>query len=42
VVSDSVPAFRLPNSAAFASRLQVVSAAPLLGRAIAEVHQLGH
>ena len=42
VVSDSVPTFRLPNSAAFASRLEVVSAAPLLGRAIAEVHQLGH
>jgi ribose-phosphate pyrophosphokinase len=42
VVSDSVPTFRMPNSAAFASRLQVVSAAPLLGRAIAEVHQLGH
>jgi hypothetical protein len=42
VVSDSVPAFRMPNSAAFASRLQVVSAAPLLGRAIAEVHQPGH
>ena len=29
-------------SAAFASRLEVVSAAPLLGRAIAEVHLLGH
>lgn len=41
VVTDSVPAFRLPPSAAFAPRLQVVSAAPLLGRAIAEVHQVG-
>jgi ribose-phosphate pyrophosphokinase len=35
VVSDSVPAFRLPPSAAFASRLQVVSAAPWLARAVA-------
>lgn len=35
VVTDSVPAFRLPPSAAFASRLQVVSAAPLLARALA-------
>lgn len=42
VVSDSVPTFRMPNSAAFASRLQVVTAAPLLGRAIAEVRQPGH
>lgn len=35
VVTDSVPAFRLPPSAAFASRLQVVSAAPLLARSLA-------
>jgi len=31
----------MPNSAAFASRLEVVSAAPLLGRAMDEVHQRG-
>lgn len=41
VVTDSVPAFRLPPSAAFAPRLQVVSAASLIGRAIADLHQLG-
>ena len=41
VVTDSVPAFRLPASCVFAPRLQVVSAAPLLGRAIALVHQVG-
>ena len=41
VVTDSVPPFRMPPSAAFASRLQVVSASALLGRAVAEVHELG-
>jgi ribose-phosphate pyrophosphokinase len=41
VVSDSVPAFRMPPSCAFAPRLQVVSAAPLLSHAISELHQMG-
>lgn len=41
VVTDSVPAFRMPPSAAFAPRLQVVSAAALIGRAIADLHQVG-
>jgi phosphoribosylpyrophosphate synthetase len=42
VVSDSVPAFRMPNSTAFASRLQVTSVASVLARAMAQVHQIGH
>jgi ribose-phosphate pyrophosphokinase len=36
VVSDSVPPFRLPPHAAVRAKLQVISAAPLLVRAIAE------
>ena len=41
VVTDSVPAFRLPPSAAFAPRLQVTSVARLLARSMGEVHQRG-
>jgi ribose-phosphate pyrophosphokinase len=41
VVTDSVPAFRLPPSTAFAPRLKVVTAARLLARAIGELHQMG-
>jgi len=41
VVTDSVPAFRLPPSAAFAPRLQVASVARLLARAMGELHQMG-
>lgn len=41
VVTDSVPAFRLPPSAAFAPRLQVTSVARLLARAMGELHQMG-
>lgn len=36
VVSDSVPPFRLPVDASSRAKLQVVSAAPLLARAISE------
>jgi ribose-phosphate pyrophosphokinase len=36
VVSDSVPPFRLPVDASLRAKLQVVSAAPLLARAISE------
>lgn len=40
-VTNSVPAFRLPASAAFRTRLNIVDASPLLSRAIAQVHQVG-
>lgn len=39
VVTDSVPAFRLPRSCEAAQRLQVVSAAPLLAQALRESRQ---
>jgi len=38
VVSDSVPAFRLPADSAVRAKLQVVSAAPLFAQAISECH----
>jgi ribose-phosphate pyrophosphokinase len=38
VVTDSVPAFRLPTDAAIRSKLQVLSVAGLLAQAIADSH----
>jgi ribose-phosphate pyrophosphokinase len=38
VVTDSVPAFRLPADAAVRSKLQVLSVAGLLAQAIADSH----
>jgi ribose-phosphate pyrophosphokinase len=38
LVTDSVPAFRLPEGSALRRKLQVVSAAPLLARAIRASH----
>jgi ribose-phosphate pyrophosphokinase len=38
VVTDSVPAFRLPAGGAVARKLRVVSAAPLFAQAIRDSH----
>jgi hypothetical protein len=38
IVTDSVPSFRLPRSAAMRAKLAMASAAPLFGQAIAASH----